>query len=1085
MSDQVASLGFEVDSKPLDDAKQKLADVASQADKTGQSVEKFNQQANKTGAAMKQAGGDAASAAGSFKSITSAVDQSGQAVQKAAGFWKSFGDAFKAGFNDAVNQSKNYSSEIAKAGSVTQQIEQIVAKSGLSFGDAAKQIAGATAAHAAHREASVASAAAQGGLGSAIGAVSAASRAARVEKTALAAAMTDVRAAANALTPALGQVGVSMSALPAMAGAARLGLLGLAAAAGGAVAVAMAKASDEADRARERLEGLAGTKLGDQYANSLKTLSGELGISRTAALPAYEALAKIVNLNTPPGGVRIIYGGEPELLSATARSADTLKASIEAVFQQLRLGGAETPEATKAVNKFFQDLAKNGEVTGGMLRDLQQVAPRAASALANAFTGGAQNADQFAKTLDKAPRSIQELLSILPQLAAGSREAFRQLEQNPRTVIGAVEGLKNSFIDLWEVIDGGGKDRPGLVAQGITAIGDAIKFITPLIEEEKRAFIEGRDTILEFLATLGRLPGDAIGYITQFATETVTKIGEWGSAFSEGVSEVMSAIGGIIQSGVNSALAALDGLVSGAVNAAKAAAAAIAGIAKGGGGNASGLSGGGNPGNTDALGNVMGGTGGADTGGDLYPSGGTSSSDYGGVSDYLSDLPQFATGGSLVVGGDGGTDTTLVQFKATRGEVVEVKTPLDVAAQSTSGGIQGLTTIQGKPAGVMSATPEPAALATVKEITDAIDNSTINITKKVLEGSNNIVDALKQLIGGVASSTINPSTGLPVASSSATALDKTAFGTRATGGGGFSTRPSQGAEGSLNTSRPNTEQPLDARSFYGNPAYGYPGGAFGRGQSILGATAQRAARERNRSSSGTGVSDAVARSDHRELMRRTIAGVNAGLFNDVSDGAYNYIDAMASDVSDGGYNYIDAGAWDGSATVGSPTTSAFNSYGGYDGSGWYDTGGDFGVGGSNAWTSANDYMSGGGSNYTSGGWGNGTAAMDYGGGGVDFGYFAKGGRFVAGSGLSGIDRGTDTIHGMIHLTPGETVEITPAGVSTPDSVAMPALNSPVAPDTQSVSNVTSTMTKNVTINVAAGIQAESFIKSRAQIARGL
>lgn len=49
-------------------------------------------------------------------------------------------------------------------------------------------------------------------------------------------------------------------------------------------------------------------------------------------------------------------------------------------------------------------------------------------------------------------------------------------------------------------------------------------------------------------------------------------------------------------------------------------------------------------------------------------------------------LPRFATGGSFMVGGSGGTDTTPVAFMATPGEKVTVETPSQQAASNSSGG---------------------------------------------------------------------------------------------------------------------------------------------------------------------------------------------------------------------------------------------------------------------------------------------------------------------------------------------------------------------------------------------------------------
>jgi phage-related minor tail protein len=49
-------------------------------------------------------------------------------------------------------------------------------------------------------------------------------------------------------------------------------------------------------------------------------------------------------------------------------------------------------------------------------------------------------------------------------------------------------------------------------------------------------------------------------------------------------------------------------------------------------------------------------------------------------------VPGFATGGSFMVGGEGGTDQNLVAFRASRGERVDVLTPAQQAAQAQGQG---------------------------------------------------------------------------------------------------------------------------------------------------------------------------------------------------------------------------------------------------------------------------------------------------------------------------------------------------------------------------------------------------------------
>ena len=57
---------------------------------------------------------------------------------------------------------------------------------------------------------------------------------------------------------------------------------------------------------------------------------------------------------------------------------------------------------------------------------------------------------------------------------------------------------------------------------------------------------------------------------------------------------------------------------------------------------------------------------------------------------------QFANGGSFIVGGGPGTDKTAVNFKATRGEEVTVRTPAQVAAGAMPGGGGGSMTLNQK-----------------------------------------------------------------------------------------------------------------------------------------------------------------------------------------------------------------------------------------------------------------------------------------------------------------------------------------------------------------------------------------------------
>jgi hypothetical protein len=409
----------------------------------------------------------------------------------------------------------------------------------------------------------------------------------------------------------------------------------------------MSKSSQEADDLRKRLEALAGVKLGDQYNNSLKQLSSELGVSTKAAAPAFEALSKIVSLKAAPGGVQIL-GGTEEFLNRTTISADNLKASIEGIFTSLRLGRASTGEATDATNKFFIDLQKNGKLTGTILRDLQSASPAAAAELTKLMTGGKLNTEQFIASLDKIPASLQQTLEWLPKLSSANKAAFDEMQKNPKTVGEAVDKLQLSFSKLSDTISGSDKPRVSIIAQAFSGLANSIEEATPAIKRQV-------DQQVNDLNDIDRQVEKSLATIRLFKDDGITSITAW----------------------ANAAISEFQRVASGAVSAANTIENALSGIAKGGGGNSSGLSGGGNPGTTDALGNVNGGTGGGgpfDNGSGTGGNAGTINlGDLGGgTGDITNDLPAFATGGSFQVGGSGGTDSQLVQFKASPWETVTI-----------------------------------------------------------------------------------------------------------------------------------------------------------------------------------------------------------------------------------------------------------------------------------------------------------------------------------------------------------------------------------------------------------------------------
>ncbi|WP_038387155.1 hypothetical protein, partial [Bradyrhizobium elkanii] len=129
--DTVASLGFAVNSQPLDDAKQKLGGLTDQAKKT-------EDQANKTSDALNKMGSGAAS--GGIKNAAAAADQLAASFAKAG-------------------------AEGQKQVGVSQQLDQIVAKTGVSYTQAVAALNAAITAHRNSADAASSHGAALGGLG--------------------------------------------------------------------------------------------------------------------------------------------------------------------------------------------------------------------------------------------------------------------------------------------------------------------------------------------------------------------------------------------------------------------------------------------------------------------------------------------------------------------------------------------------------------------------------------------------------------------------------------------------------------------------------------------------------------------------------------------------------------------------------------------------------------------------------------------------------------------------------------------------------------------------------------------------------
>ena len=1003
--DTVASLGFEVDSKPLDDAKQKLKDLSTEAGNTGQAVDKFNQSASKTGDALSKVATPAGDLASKLK--------------------------------DGAAAATAYAGPLGA-------IEAAAKRSGVSVGDMAAKIAATNAGNNATINSLT-------GLSAALGTTGGAVRALASEHSSGSSEMTKYREIVHSVGPALQGLGVQLSSLTQFSYAARAGLGVLALAVGGELLVKLGQSRDELEKMDFRLQAFAGEGNGGKIGADLKKASDAAGVMPSQIAPAVESILQLENalLHANPS---VIYAPGYNPFDGITNGAAGAVRAVQTVTEQFKLNKLDTADATKATNEFFASIKTNSGLTKQEFDKLINEAPTFAAAFAKAF--GANSLYDFQNALQKLPIPLQDVMKTLLKMGSTTDEQFKQAQASSKSFGDSVDALQKSFKDMWLAVSGG--DQPvDTLSKVIKAFADSLDQIrqnAPEIKQQldlmggaERDFADNftRDeskvsgwnvnvvgAVGSVLATLGRLPGEGLQSITNWA---------------------------------NAAIAEFQRMAAGAISAAQTAVSALANIGSGGPGTA--LSG-----NTDALGNPT--SGSVDASGNQIQLSGVGSGQDNSSFDFASavadgTLPAFATGGQLTVTGSGGTDSQLVQFKATPGEVLTVSTPDQMAAQNSSAsGIQGLTTTtQDQSAvGVVSATPDPASMATVKQITDAIDNSTIDITKQVSIGSDNIVNTLNKLIGGVAATTVNPATGLPVASASSGSVGSSSALTRGLGGasasgggGGFK------VEGGINPAQAEYQKQSQAMKAADTANKAAQGGSGADPMYMAGY--------------GAGVKGAFRSGGKTAGMFPSSAGMfpytggampanGLSPFQDTSFPDQS-ISSLVSDFSG------DTSDFSGSLSdIGGGTSDFF----GTDSSG------------SGTFTGSLSDI--------------GTTEIPSDSGGLEgfvdpnsYGYFATGGQFkVRGDG------GTDTTKVSFHATKGETVTITPSGVTAPaidglsnmsagnipSGIAMPQVGSAPSSDASQASNSTNqTMTKNVIINVQAGIQADSFIKSRAQIARGI
>ena len=742
------------------------------------------------------------------KSVSTALDQNlAPSLQRSTGFLSSFKQAFTDGFNNAISQAN---APIAQAGQVTRQLEDYVKATGLSYEQAAEAMKKVATAETALNTTTKDS----GGFFNTLKTTVAgfaqsltSTNTAVVEHTAKAkemgeahreteSAAKELRETMHTLEGPLDALGLQFSTVSQFSGAARAGMLALAASIAGTVLVELQKLTDESKTLETRLQGLAGVHMGEHIAQEFETAVKGAEHLPAALAPALEALIKLQQQNFDPHVIQAA-GKEFESVGVSAqRSID----AVQSLYESIRLGGASSAQAVAATTKFFQDLQTQGKVTEQTFRSLQDASPATAQAIANIFTQGRMSATQFATTLKDHPIEIQKVVSALQKMKDANDDAYNDMIESPKDLESALEKLKGKFIDLTKPAQDslfGVDQKVGMVTEAINLLADGLDELNTrglpglkqsfdlatnaskswgdmikVVDDQNSIFgksleIDVVGAIEKALIELGNFATRAPQAVTDFVSQSLTAMGQWGASFV-----------GAIQSGLSAAMTAISNFVSSATAALQSVANAVSNIASAGGGT------GNNP-FVSATNNYS--SPGAGTGDQL---GSGTPADEG--------LAGFATGGSFTVGGSGGTDSQLIQFMATPGEQVTIEQP---GTSGTGGGApQTLGSLIPTP-GTGTGGGTAADDIQQAKFVDALKTQTLDLKDSALANRNaivatintttaQIVAAIKTLVvsSGVAASTstTSSSSGTSASSSSSSVAPNSTVSSAAGGGGGLS-----------------------------------------------------------------------------------------------------------------------------------------------------------------------------------------------------------------------------------------------------------------------------------------------------------
>ncbi|MGY3445627.1 tape measure protein [Bradyrhizobium sp. USDA 4473] len=507
----LAKVGFAADTSPL-------KDLTTAIDNTKTSAQNLNAELAKTKPAADQASAGVSQVADSATKASAALDKTATTVQqtasKTADLAQKLGQ-LPDGTAKAVQAAEQLAASLVKIGneggktaSVSQQLEQIVSKTGVSYAQASQALQGAIAAHNAASTAT-------------------ASHAKSAE--------TLAGAASGAIPPivnlgqAAGAAGSGLSGLGATARGLGLDVAGVAAGIG-AAAVAIQKAGDEVVRQQSRFTSITGSvKEGAAAYNLIRQSAKDAGVDFASLSSAIEKAQQ--GTDKMSNSWPVIRLGASQA-STDIRSLTDMFTTLNKVMQ---IAGATSQEEAQVQATLAQGIQQNGGLTLDTFQKIRDVMPQVARAISSGF--GFQDINQFQKQLALTPKSLTDLETAIAGIKPKVDAAFDP--NAPKTFEQSIRDIKNEWQSLLTTLsqDGAFNFVTSQLSKFNQSLDATIKEIQTLIgwyNQLSAAAATGGPTAARDLAGAGAFgnSSDAAGLNTAPAAPATTTSGN-GFNFSQ------------------------------------------------------------------------------------------------------------------------------------------------------------------------------------------------------------------------------------------------------------------------------------------------------------------------------------------------------------------------------------------------------------------------------------------------------------------------------------------------------------------------------------------------------------------------